>query len=261
MKCLVDADSLLYRAVAGIQENVQWEDGSWSYFANPEKTEELFDSLIEEILDTTSCSDYLLVFTGKVNFRYDVLSSYKYNRAEPKHPLLLLKPLKKYAYEKYNCYTAEGVEADDYCTWLMYKEPKKWLLCHIDKDLDQAVGKHYNYNKKSFYSIDQEYADYFFYYQILAGDATDGYKGCPGIGPKKAEKLLVGVKEDKGEAVTEADYWEAIVEAYENKNLKEEDALQQARMARMLRPSEFNGKEIVNMWTPKERDNGQTTEE
>lgn len=259
MKALVDADSLLYRAVAGIQENVQWEDGSWSYFSNPTKTKELFDSFVEDILENTGCEEYLLVFTGEYNFRYDVLESYKHNRASIKHPLLLLKTLKEYVQTKYNSYLAEGVEADDYCTWLMYKQPTKWILCHIDKDLNQAVGYHYNYNKKTFYNVSLEEADYFFYYQTLAGDVTDGYKGCPGIGPKKADKVIQAVREEKGVDVTEADYWAAIVATYESKTLTEEDALQQARMARMLRPSEFNGTEITQLWKPKGEKDGEAS--
>src|SRR3546814_8955273 len=35
-----------------------------------------------------------------------------------------------------------------------------------------------------------ESAENFWLYQTLMGDSTDGYKGCPGCGPKSAEAIL-----------------------------------------------------------------------
>jgi DNA polymerase-1 len=73
------------------------------------------------------------------------------------------------------------------------------------------------------------------------GDATDGYGGCPGIGPKTAEKLL-----DKHGAV-----WKTVVDAYLKAGLTEEDAIMNARMARILRAEDwdFENNE-VKLWTP-----------
>jgi len=34
---------------------------------------------------------------------------------------------------------------------------------------------------------------YLFYKQMLMGDSADNIKGIPGVGPKKAEKLLDGL--------------------------------------------------------------------
>ena len=74
--------------------------------------------------------------------------------------------------------------------------------------------------------------------QTLIGDIADGYKGCPGIGAVKAKKLL-----------DEAPVWATVKDAYEKAGLTEEDALQQARMARILRSSDYPDGQ-VKLWSP-----------
>ena len=64
----------------------------------------------------------------------------------------------------------------------------------------------------------------------------------PGIGPKKANNLLEGQKP--------ADYWGIIVQAYKAVGLTEEDALVQARVARILRCEDYE-KGGVKLWNPK----------
>jgi hypothetical protein len=40
------------------------------------------------------------------------------------------------------------------------------------------------------HEITEAQADRFHMIQTLTGDVTDGYPGCPGIGPVKAEQIL-----------------------------------------------------------------------
>ena len=89
--------------------------------------------------------------------------------------------------------------------------------------------------------ITEEYADYFHLYQTLVGDTTDGYPGLKGIGDKRATALL------EKEAS-----WETVVKAYEKAGETEEDALVQARLARILRASDYNfeTREPI-LWSPK----------
>jgi len=60
--------------------------------------------------------------------------------------------------------------------------------------------------------------------QALAGDQTDGYSGVPGIGIKRAVALF----EDKGYT------WKTVVDAFAEKDLGEDIALQNARLAKIL---------------------------
>jgi DNA polymerase-1 len=80
--------------------------------------------------------------------------------------------------------------------------------------------------------------------QTLTGDVVDGYTGLAGCGPKTAEKILDGCN-------SPTEMWAAVVEAYAKKNLSENVALVQARVARICRNTEFDfntGK--VVLWTP-----------
>jgi DNA polymerase-1 len=75
----------------------------------------------------------------------------------------------------------------------------------------------------------------------MAGDQTDGYGGVPGIGVKRAETLF----KDKGYT------WKTVVSAFEEKDLTEDDALVNARLARILTVEDydFTKKEPI-LWTP-----------
>jgi DNA polymerase-1 len=130
------------------------------------------------------------------------------------------------------------LEADDVIGILATKYPDEYAIWSADKDLKQIPAKHLT--DDGFIDISAEAADLFFYTQVLTGDTADNYKGCPGIGAVKAEALL-----SKGE------HWQTVVAAYEKAGLSEEDALIQARVARILRTTDWNEeKQEVNLWLP-----------
>src|SRR3546814_13603695 len=58
-----------------------------------------------------------------------------------------------------------------------------------------------------------ESAENFWLYQTLMGDSTDGYKGCPGCGPKSAEAILQKA----------GDPWENVLPAYRSAFAKDKD--------------------------------------
>jgi 5'-3' exonuclease len=69
-------------------------------------------------------------------------------------------------------------------------EKEQSVIVSIDKDLLQIPGSHYNFVKSEFTEVSEEEGMFSFYIQLLMGDSTDNVSGCPGIGPKKAEKAL-----------------------------------------------------------------------
>ena len=76
--------------------------------------------------------------------------------------------------------------------------------------------------------------------QTLTGDPTDGYSGCPSIGKVSAERIL-----------KDNSTWQAVVDTYKKKKLSEDAALQQARVARILRASDYDfKKKEIKLWLP-----------
>ena len=91
--------------------------------------------------------------------------------------------------------------------------------------------------------------------QTLTGDATDGYKGCPSVGAVGAKKILDDAlalaKSNDHEKFNNWYMWIAVVKAFEKAGLGEEEALVQARVARILRTPEYDHKKRkVKLWSP-----------
>lgn len=281
--CLIDADSLLYESASVNQVVFAFSDEDKVIEVDEEGAKEHLDSSIEKIVKATGCTDYLMYITGPTNFRYDVLPTYKHNRKNVERPVLL-DMLKEHVLSKHPCKMTSKVEADDACTITYSKNPSKYVLAHIDKDLNQVEGTHYNWRDDLLYEVTKEEALRMFFRQVLIGDSTDGYSGCPLVGVEKAEVILnkymgvipvehvfksgprKGQVEIRWQDKPMDDLWDAIVSQYlkahfrkgtltDPKDYKgaEELALQQARVARMLRADEFINGEVI-LWSYKPLD-------
>jgi len=199
---------------------------------------------------------------GNSTFRYDLMPDYKANRVGKARPILLGDMLKKLEKE-YPTEIWPKLEADDVMGILA--DGENTCIVTNDKDLRQVSTYHMKLTAPEFVDwVDEEDGYKFFLKQVIAGDATDGYYGCPGLGMKKAEKLL----ETKGYT------WTTVVEAYESAmspksengvkiesyslELTEEDALLTARMAWILKEEEeYERDELrINYWNPTDRPSG-----
>jgi len=243
MIALIDGDILVYQAAAVAEKPVDWGDGLWTLHAEEEEAWAHFQSALNVTLEAVGTETFILAFTDKKNFRKDVLPTYKSNRTGVRKPMLL-PYLRSRAEARYVCQTMEGLEGDDVLGIIATKEPKgDYVICTIDKDLKTIPCKHYNFGTKEFFETDVETSDKYHLLQTLTGDTTDGYKGCPSIGIKTAEKILQDIKPE--------DMWEAVVSTYAKAGLGEEEALTQARVARILRATDynFNTKEVI-LWNP-----------
>ena len=72
---------------------------------------------------------------------------------------------------------------------------------------------------------------------------TDGYSGIPGIGVKRAATIL-----EKNGCT-----WTTVLEAFLDKGMTEEDALMNARLARILTHDLYESGQI-KYWTPTDAD-------
>lgn len=244
---LIDADILAYQAAASCEQPIKWDDDLWTLHAFEEEAEAHFDGMLNGIMEKTKANDYVLAFSDKENWRKKILPTYKSNRSDVRKPLLL-NHIRQYAKDNYSCFIRPTLEGDDVLGILATSnKPIKGdkIVCSIDKDFKTIPGKHYNFKSDQFFEITEDQADYWHMMQTLTGDSTDGYSGCPGCGPKTAEKILT--------PLVSTEYWAAVCKAYEAAGLSSEEALVQARVARICRASDYDfKKKQVKLWSPVE---------
>jgi DNA polymerase-1 len=209
---------------------------------------------ITEICNSVDAKRGIVCFTGPNNFRKDVLPTYKHNRAEKRKPILF-NELKEWLDGEVETMERPVLEADDLMGILATSDAPnlgltRRVICSIDKDLRTIPGLHWNWDKQDVFlddveTITEEAADRTFYRQVIIGDSTDGYTGCPGAGPVAAEKAI----HDK--MVDTSEMWSAVVATYEKAGFEEKDAIIQAQCARILRGCDYDfdkGEPIL--WTP-----------
>ena len=100
---------------------------------------------------------------------------------------------------------SENQEADD-DVGIASTQYNGWIV-HVDKDLNQLPGWHYNPIKGEEYYVTEEEGLRSFYTQLLTGDRIDNIVGLYGIGPVKAAKLLKGCEGEQS-------LFQAVVGAY-----------------------------------------------
>lgn len=215
---LIDADFLVYLCGFSCKEETE-------QIAKNRLTKMLTDIVYMEL----KCEDYEAFITGKTNFRYGIATThpYKGNRKlaeKPPHYEALREHL-----QRLEAKMSENQEADDDVA-IASTAYKGWIV-HVDKDLDQLPGWHYNPVKKEEYYVTEEEGMRNFYLQLLTGDRVDNIVGLHGIGPVKAKKLLA-------KATTELELYQAVTKAYEKAEEPPERVLENGQL---LWLSRYNG--------------------
>lgn len=240
-KLLVDADILLYRAASSVENEVEFEEDVWVLWTDENEAIEAFDTALGELLSRANTYSYLLFFSGSNNFRKELYPEYKGNRTTRKP--MGFKSIKErvFADPRHTCLVHDRLEADDLIGIYATRSPDETIIWSADKDLQQIPGNHLT--DAGVETVSDENADLWFYTQVLTGDTADNYKGCPGIGPVKAANIL--------RIAQGSDMWPFVLKAYTNAGLTEEDALTQARLARILRDTDWDEeKQEVRLWVP-----------
>lgn len=247
---LLDGDTFVFAAASAAEEVIQWDEDLWTLHANFDKARARLEASIAKAVEAVEADKFIVALSDKERFRPKVMPSYKSNRKGRKP--IIYGPLREFCLESYDTYIRPELEGDD-VLGILATHPKlvpgEKVIVAIDKDLKTIPGTLYNYGRDEWKKISEKDADYYFFSQVLTGDSTDGYPGCPGIGPKSAAKILDPFFESEDYGVESV--WPAIVAAYEKAGLNEAVALQNARVARILRASDYNfkTKEVV-LWTP-----------
>lgn len=164
-------------------------------------TDNFFEDIISWEIFITTCTD---------NFRYKIRDDYKAKRKKNNYVWLL-----REHYRNNDAFYSDTLEADDLIADRARELGKgNYIVISIDKDLKQISGYYWsfykqrakdmegNFIKNEYGNFETEYkqklvqdiseseAKYYFYEQMLVGDAVDNIKGVQGIGKVKAKKLL-----------------------------------------------------------------------
>jgi DNA polymerase-1 len=152
-----------------------------------------------DILRETGTEEYKAFLTGENNFRYKVFPEYKAFRLNKPKPIHLA-ACNKHLVENWKAVVTDGYEADDALgieQMALSHETDATCIASIDKDLLTIPGKHYNFVKKEWHLVSPSQARHRFYTSLIVGDSADGIKGAIGIGPKKAETILMGCETEE----------------------------------------------------------------
>ena len=238
MKLLIDADFIVYKSCAAAETEIDWGDDTILVTSN---FTDAYSASIRELTKLKnkfgSLSSLILFFSDSQNFRKKILPEYKghRNRKKPCGYKRVINKLKT----EYEVILMPTLEADDAMGIYATKNPGN-IIVSPDKDMKQIPGKLYNLEET--FTVTNGQGQKWHLIQTLAGDQTDGYGGVPGIGVKRAEALF----KDKGYS------WKTVVEAFEEKDLTEEDALTNARLARILTAEDYDfKKQQPILWSPR----------
>ena len=245
MWLLVDADMLLFKAVCACEAEIEWMPDIITTHLPVREVMMLFDDLLSLKKQQVKAKWTTLCWTSTDNFRNKIDSGYKGNRRSTNHRIkpVGFKESRRRIEDRYLSECWWRLEADDVLGILATRHTDKSpVIWSGDKDLKQIPGFHLT-DDGDVELITEDQADAYFYRQCLIGDSVDNYPGCPGVGPKTAEKLI------PLERFNSASAWRAVVKQYEKKGLSADHALKQARLARILRDTEYTFDDI-ELWEP-----------
>ena len=237
MKLLIDADFIVYKNCAAVETEVDFGDDVILVTSN------FSDALAATNRELTriknkfgTFSEMILFFSDSINFRKQILESYKghRNRKKPCGYKRVINALR----EEYKVIIKPSLEADDAMGVYSTKYPGNCIVSP-DKDMRQIPGQLYNLDEV--FTVKKDEGAKWHLIQSLAGDQTDGYSGVPGIGVKRATSLF----EEEGYS------WKTVLKAFTDKGLTEYDAITNARLARILTADDYDFKnKRPILWTP-----------
>lgn len=240
---LIDGDLFLYKSTAAAEFECDWGNDVWVLSTNIAKAQDMWLTQMEAISSFLGSDDLVIVLSGKEDFRRKLCPTYKGHRKDRKP--LGFSLLTEWLRERYEnkVVSQPCLEADDYMGILATTPgsiPR--IIVSDDKDMLTVPCVLYRMGEITESGIDQ--ADLYWFKQTLTGDTADGYKGCPGVGEVKATAILS----------KPGDKWENVRQAFLKAGLTEDDAILQARLARILRYEDWDSKaKAPRLWSPESR--------
>ena len=237
MNLLIDADYIVYKCCAACETEIDYGEDVIFVTSNYSDAYKAVTRDISNIQQQFgNFATPILFFSDSKNFRKKISPDYKghRNRKKPCGYKRVIRNLRI----QYEVIVMKELEADDAMGIYATAHPGNTIVSP-DKDMRQIPGKLYNLTDTT--TITAEEGAKWHMIQTLAGDQTDGYSGVPGIGVKRAETLFN----------KEGYNWATVVKAFTDKGLTEDDALLNARLARILTVNDYDTKrQEPILWTP-----------
>ena len=237
MKLLIDADFTVYKCCAAAETEIDFGDDVIVVTSTFSEAYACVKRELKRIQNKFgSFDDLILFFSDSCNFRKDIQADYKghRNRKKPCGYKRVIQKLKT----EFDVIRMPWLEADDAMGIYATKNPGN-IIISPDKDMKQIPGMLYNFDEA--FTITKEEGAKWHLIQTMAGDNTDGYSGVPGIGVKRATALF----EEHGYS------WKTVIDAFKEKDLSEEVALTNARLAKILTTEDYDHeKREPVLWNP-----------
>ena len=237
MKLLIDCDFVVYKCTAAAESEIDFGDDVIVVTSSFKEAYSCVKRELNRIANKFgSFDEMILFFSDSKNFRKDIQKSYKGHRNRKK-PCGYRRVINKLN-DEYPVIKMAGLEADDSMGVYATKHTGN-IIVSPDKDMKQIPGMLWNFEESTL--IKPEEGAKWHLIQAMAGDNTDGYAGVPGIGVKRAVALF----EEKGYS------WKTVVEAFKEKGLSEDIALENARLARILTNEDYDDEKMEPiLWSP-----------
>jgi DNA polymerase I len=202
---LIDAYALIYRSYFAFIRNPRFNKKGVNTSAALG-----FSNTLVQLLDTEKPEYIGVVFdVSKPTFRHEMFAEYKANRQEMPEDLRKSVPYIRKMIEAFRIpiIEMEGFEADDVIGTLAKKASSEGFVTYMmtpDKDYAQLVSETiFMYkpgrsgNENEIWGIEEVKRNFELESPLqvidllgLMGDTSDNIPGCPGIGPKNAQKLI-----------------------------------------------------------------------
>lgn len=239
---LIDADLYLFRALAASEHCDHWGNDIWTLFSDHKVAKDIFTRQIQRFCDHLKTDKVFMCISGQNNFRKRVEPTYKGGRKKSRKPCGY-PAFVEWCRDTYDSGCEDVLEADDLMGILATTPGANAIIVSDDKDMLTIPSRLYLPARGELIDQTEIAADHAFFMQTLTGDTTDGYSGCPKIGAVTAARLL-------GSGAN----WFQVEAAFIKAGLTRDDALTQARLARILRHDDWDvEKQEVRLWEASKR--------
>lgn len=248
---LLDGDIIAFRASASGEADIDWGDGLDGKTVDTDQAIETAMRVTQDWQKLAGADHAIVCWTDRTfprsSFRYLLHPIYKRHRSESDKPDSYYRVVEALNSE-YKHIVMPRLEADDVMgIWATNGKLDDPVIVSTDKDMRTIPAKLVMPGKmKRPITISKYTALAHWMMQTLIGDAVDGYKGCPGIGEKKALDIIKAAEPKTPEGL-----WAAVLKTFVTKKRTLDEAVAEARMARILQSCDYNpDTQEIRLWHP-----------